>query len=342
MIFREIKYKKFHFNLANPIKTSGHSISQREVLIIKAISKNNRIFLGEVSPLPGFSKESIANCENKLSELSGDRALHLDEIKTFTKKLAEFPSLLFGLQQIIFGAESGIDKNLLKQKRIKLNALVGINKESETLKKISNFVEQGFDTIKLKIGRHKFENDYKIIEKIDYEFENKIKLRLDNNGSWDIKRAVEYINRLSKFNIQYIEQPVNNIKDLFYLANISEISLAADESVVNYSEARKIIESGLIKFVVLKPSIRMGLFDSLQIIELANKSNVNAIVTTSFETAVARSSMLFLASTANHNVAHGLGINPIGCDLIKSNINYDNPTLTFSEEDLLNNPEVNF
>jgi o-succinylbenzoate synthase len=342
MIFSEIKYKKFHFNLANPIKTSGNSITQREVLIIKAISKSNGIFLGEVSPLPGFSKESINDCEKKLSELSKDGNIVLDKIKTFSKECVEYPSLLFGLQQIIFSAESGIDKNFPKQKSINLNALVGINNETETLKRISEFVEQGFGTIKLKIGRHKFEDDYNIIEKINYEFGSKIKLRLDNNGSWDIKNAVEYVKRLSKFNIQYFEQPVHNIKDLLYLAKISEISIAADESVVNYNDAKNIIESDLIKFIVLKPSIRLGLFDSLRIIELANKANVSAIITTSFETAVARSSLLYLASTANHNLAHGLGINPIGGDLIKSNINYEIHTLNFFETDLISIPEVNF
>jgi len=339
MRFVDFQYKKFTFPLKSSTQNSKQILKSKVVIIIKALDRYDHFHYGEVSPLEGFSKESVEDCKLKLDELSNHHQFE-NEINLSQKKIGElheYPSLLFGLEQLILSAELHENKNQVeiekKKNIIKINALIGIEESSIIIKKIRELHAAGYDTIKLKIGKADFKEDLAVIKLINEEFGDELKLRLDNNGSWSFDEAVKNIALLSKFNIEYIEQPVKGKAELFQLTELCDLNLAPDECITSYEDAENFILSGKINFLILKPSIRLGIYDSIKLIELSNKVGVNIIISSAFETIIGRLTLLYIASLTNHNLSHGLSTQLLGSDSYPTIFNYNVPLLEISNLD---------
>jgi o-succinylbenzoate synthase len=347
MRFVEIKYKKFRFPFNLPIQNSAQIINHKDVIILKAQDEYGVFHYGEVGPLGGFSQESVSDCESRLVQLIARNQLNneIHELKTKIKEIAEYPSLMFGLEQLILSAEQKSYSDQLEinkiNKTIKINGLLGIESKEAILQNARRLFELGYETIKLKIGRADFQDDVQVIKTLDSEFGDRLKLRLDNNGSWSLKQAVENIKYLSDFNIEYIEQPVKDKNELLLLAEDCQVGLATDECIIDYNDAVSIIQGNEIDYLVLKPSIRIGIYNSIRLIELANKTNIKIIISSAFETAITRSDLLYLASLTNHDLAHGLATDLLGADIIPNGINYNLPHVELRNSDNYPSYEIN-
>ncbi len=333
MKFVEVTYKKFSFVLNQPFKISNRQISRKDVIIIQAKDELGKFHYGEISPLIGFSSESIDECECELHKIKSELLkLDLQEIKESILNLIKYPSLKFGIEQLLFSYDIKSKQVIIPiNKVIKINALLGIKSFEESIEQIENFIHQGFDTIKIKIGKDNFDNELKIIREIQ-KLNNKIKIRLDNNAAWDFGVAENNLKKLEKFNIEFFEQPIEDLVELKLLSRNSKILIAPDESITNYEIGKKSIEEKIFKNIVLKPSIRIGIYDSIKLIKLANENGIKVIITSAFETTIGRNILILLAGLTNHNSAHGLNTELVGAEKIKPNINFQNPTITLSEQ----------
>ena len=334
MRFNNIKYKKYNFPLKAPLQISNQIITHKESIIISAEDEIGKTHYGEISPLVGFSKESISECEEELKKILKDsNHSQFIEINDLINKYVNYPSMVFGLEQIIFGTafqnQSMDDFHLVSQ-----NALVGIDTKEKTIERISRILDNGFSIIKLKIGRNKFSDDLELIKSLDNKFNERLKLRLDNNGSWSYSEAKINLEILSKFNIEYFEQPVKTSEDLLKIAETSSIPIAADESISDYHDAKALLANSNIKYFVIKPSLRIGLYNSIKLIEEAKKFGVKIIVSSAFETAIGRNSLIYLASLLENYSTHGLNTELLGGELIKTSLNYSVPKIKFSYSDL--------
>ena len=94
---------------------------------------------GEVSPLAGFSEENIEECEQNLIELIALNILidTIENLKQNLRSLVKYPSLLFGLEQLLLSAHL-IEELIYEadKKSIKLNGLVGIKNSDSTINEI--------------------------------------------------------------------------------------------------------------------------------------------------------------------------------------------------------------
>lgn len=324
----ELKYSQYKFKFKSPLRISNHILSEKDTILLKYKYDNGNIYYGEVSPLFGFSAETIEQCKESLQDSEKISVLIKKNKRNALHELySSIPSLLFGLEQVMFSKEVQNNRKSFQNKLIKINALIGIKNEENTLEEVKKFVNSGFKTIKLKIGRSEFTDDLSILNKIDQIYGSEVNLRLDNNSAWKINQAKRNIERLLRFNIEYLEQPVENLDDLINLAEFSDVQIAPDESIKDYSIGKQLIEEGQFKFLVIKPSIRIGIYDSIKLINLSNKKDVKIIISSAFETAIGRSSLLHLASLNKHNYAHGLNTELLGIETIKPGVNYGSPEI---------------
>ncbi|MCB9249596.1 MAG: hypothetical protein H6613_14145 [Ignavibacteriales bacterium] len=113
----ELKYKQFTFPLKNQFHNSKQTIQSKDAIILKAINSNGEIYFGEVSPLFGFSKETILDCKDVLDNFIQDKILlkNVNEIKNDLLLKIKLPSLLFGLESILFQMENKQKKFDLKK-----------------------------------------------------------------------------------------------------------------------------------------------------------------------------------------------------------------------------------
>ena len=346
----ELKYKSFTFQLNQKFINSTQSLFQKEVIILKAKDEKGNIAFGEVSPLPGFSKENISDCKNRLELFTfhhqknfNNRVELEDELNIFN----DIPSLKFGFEQMAIGLmlqnELIFFNDSNSQRFLNINGSIGITSLTETEKQIEKILLSGISTLKLKVGRVNFEDDLSVITMIKKKFGKKTQLRLDVNGKWSYEEAKSNLRMLEQFELQYVEQPVKDKFELLELAKQSKIKIVPDESIQTIDDAIDFINNDLIDFIILKPSIRLGIFDTIKVLEIAKQKNTIPIITTSFETAIGRNMLLSLARMTEHNFAHGLGLEVLGDSsanesLIISNgeIKVDSKKLELNYNDLWN------
>ena len=119
------------------------------------------------------------------------------------------------------------------------------------------------------------------------------RIRLDANGAWDLDTAVLALKRLAAFDLELVEQPVAGLDELARLRRLIDVPLAADESVRNLDDARRLAALEAADAVVVKVQPLGGVRAALQIVEAAA---VPAIVSSLYETSVGLAAGVALAA----------------------------------------------
>ena len=136
-------------------------------------------------------------------------------------------------------------------------------------------INNGFKIIKVKLG----DNGKKDVERIKAIREcigKDIQIRIDANQGWDVDEAIEALNNMNKYNIEYCEEPIN--RDLsFRLGEVkmaSPINIMADESLFTSYDAEMMIHGNHCDMFNLKIGKHGGLYESNKIIKIAEKNNI--------------------------------------------------------------------
>lgn len=313
-----LRYFKYSTPFKKPFKTSLGTFSNREGIVL-VFDSDGIQSLGEVSPLPGFSTESIDQVEVILQQnkkyleqafASGDGR----QIINVLDQIHGFPSLSFGLDSLWHDFKAKREnKSLseflfgLKKPSIKCNTAIGIQSEEEIISQINTKKKESFDTFKLKVGSD-FSKEKSVLEFIRKTYPD-IKLRIDANQAWDKETAVQNLNSIVDLDIEYCEQPVSaeDIEALNWVKERTEIKIAADESLGNKTRAKAIIEQNYCDLIILKPAL-MGLFENITVTkELAGTHNMEVVFTTSLDGIIGRIISAVLASgLGTPTFAHGL------------------------------------
>lgn len=317
MTLEKFKYFPFSLKLKTPFKSSFQTITERNGFLISVTDELQNISFGECSPLPGLSGETLEDAERILKGLQYQLNGFIlgENLESVSDLLAEFhlvPSLQFALEQAIIGLIFRRNKSFLRDSFLNVkpefdvNAVIGLGEAENVLHSINEKIGKGYRTFKIKIGREDFNLDLGLIEKVIELFGSKIKIRLDANQKWSFENATSYINQISQYDIEYIEEPCDSINCNLQIANISKIPIALDESIRSINEASHMINESKINFIVLKPMIYGGIISSLHLIKDSQRKDKKVILSSSFESAVGKSALVFLAATTNHSYAHGL------------------------------------
>ena len=315
----ELTYHPYKLKLKTLFETSKGIITERQGFIVSLKSQSGKIGIGDVAPFPEFGSETYDEAERRIADVNITMRVEIGEIKESLKVLlSDFitcPALKHGLEQALINlicCERNFTVanllNLKLKKEIKVNAAIGFLNTEETASRTINFIDEGFNTLKIKIGRDNFEEDFDTINSIRKAVGEDVNIRIDTNGKWSVDDAIKYLNKLQEFNLEYAEQPVNSISDFKALKKRTPVRLAADESIRDLETAKNFINEKAIDFIILKPMMLGGLLTSLEIIELAEKNNVVPVITSSFESAIGRANTVIAAAAVKADIAHGLAV----------------------------------
>ncbi len=315
----KLTYSPYTLKLKKSFFTARTEIKERKGFILRLTDADGFEGIGDCCPFPEFGSESIEDVENVVSDFKLKVIINETEIeKSINNCLLNYnklPALRHGLEQAIINIicnknKTTIDKllNLKLKKRVNVNAAIGFLNVEESVKAARNHIEKGFTTIKLKIGRSNFEEDFSVIKLIRETFGENIKLRTDSNGNWNLDEAIINLRALEQFDIEYAEQPVNNLSDYIKLKKKTNIPLAPDESIRSVKDAKEFIKSGAVSYLILKPMMIGGMLPTLEIIKQALTENIIPVITSSFESAVGKTNAVIAAATVKVIVAHGLGV----------------------------------
>ncbi len=314
-----LTYSPYNLNLTRSFKTSKGEISERRGFILSLRSSAETEGIGEASPLPEFGSESFEEDEKALKNIQLMLKFDLNNlVPSIEESLADFnhlPALRSGLEQAILNLICIERKTTLSElfnkpvsRNISVNGVIGLLNPEEALAKAIEFRKNSYRTLKIKLGREKFEDDYLVLKNVRNEIGKNIKIRVDVNGKWGVDEAINNLKQIEGFDIEYVEQPVPSIEDFIEIQKGTSIPLAADESLRSYDDAIKIIKNNLASVLILKPMMLGGLTTSLKIIDEAEKNNFKVVISSSFETSIGRSIAVFAAGILKQQSAHGLDV----------------------------------
>ena len=131
----------------------------------------------------------------------------------------------------------------------------------------------GIRQIKVKVGTI---DDAARLEAVRKAVGVEVELRADANGAWSGDEAIEQLQRLARFKLQSIEQPVraDDLAGMKRARQESGVAIMADESLVTLDQARLLIELGACDYFNIRLSKNGGIGASLAIARLAQEAGV--------------------------------------------------------------------
>ena len=171
-------------------------------------------------------------------------------------------------------------------------------------------VASGVWTIKLKVGGAPLSEDIARVRAVREAAGPSVRIRVDANQSWSEEEAIEALNALRPFDIEYCEQPVaaEAIEALARVRSATDVRIAADEAVRDLATARRILTAGAADVLIVKPMALGGLHAARAVAALAEEFGAAVVVTSLLESDIGRTGALHLAaSLGSSRFAHGVG-----------------------------------
>jgi len=119
------------------------------------------------------------------------------------------------------------------------------------------------------------------------------RVRVDANGGWTVGQAERQLSDLSRFGLEYAEQPCATLAELAELRRRVDVPLAADESIRRAEDPLKVRAAGAADIVVLKAQPLGGVRSALAI---AEQCGLPVVVSSAVDTSVGLAAGVALAA----------------------------------------------
>jgi len=313
MIIKEIKLELKHYYLKNKLQTSNYIHESRDSWIISIKDDLGNEGFGEASPLQIFNSESNLEAGYSLDgfklalsdindEIDIEELMLLSDVHTLNN-----PSAAFAIQTALFDLVSKVNKKTVSSY---INQNSSLKLKCNGIYNLTNL--ENYSTIKIKCGFRNLFDELELIESLSKKFNNSSFI-IDLNQNYDLPKAIRFFKEVEKYNIKYIEQPIDkdNLLDIEELRYHSDIPIALDESVIDITSIEKILDRNAADIFILKPQ-SLGTYKNInKAIELVKESNKIPILTCSLEGSIGRFATMHIAAINNIDWACGLAMEKI-------------------------------
>jgi O-succinylbenzoate synthase len=334
MRLASLQVYRYSLPLTNTLVLKSRLINSRQGLILKFTDEKNNVGFGEVAPLPGFSREGLGDVIPELQQISksilkqkiNQTLLDFDgKFQSWLRSTPLSPSTHFGIEMgltNLLAAAHHLQLSELFSSRVSRKILVNalLNYDTTDIKAVvKKLLAEGYQTIKLKVGQGKLEEDVRRVRELRKAGGEKIALRLDANQAWLLPEAVRFGNLVSDFEIEYIEEPLQDPAALSSFYQECGVPVALDESLLNI-ESDHFNWDFAIKAIVLKPTLLGSLAKVIQLIQSADSAGIYPVFSSAFESSLTLFFLTQLAAVFSPaGVAMGLDTYKwLGEDLLKT------------------------
>ena len=196
---------------------------------------------------------------------------------------------------------------------VSINGLIWMGDELFMKEQIANKLDEGFTTLKMKIGAIDFKTELNILQGIRKHYRSsELELRVDANGAFTKEDALAKLKQLEAFEIHSIEQPVKagQWELMADLCKVSPIPIALDEELIgilDIAQKRVLLKTIEPQFIILKPSLIGGFQGSKEWITLAEDAGIGWWITSALESNIGLNAIAQFCYTLNNTMPQGLG-----------------------------------
>ena len=254
----------YRLRLHKPLAVLGHHTMHREGWIVgRRDPLSNQWNFGEVAPLPSFHGMSMDT-------------VYADIIRVFKDGRPPETALVQTVLDIW-----NCPKN---SGSLRINTLL------DSVEDIGG----GTPIIKLKLGRHTLSEDMNRFGHLQKIHPNII-WRLDCNKQWTLEDLHQFWTICDPSRIEYIEDP---LRDPYQMIHVSDIPLALDESLSDYTE---LLDLKSVVAAIIKPTLHKNWQNILE------RYAVRGVISSTFEGSLGIWGLAQLAMQHLNGETHGLG-----------------------------------
>jgi L-alanine-DL-glutamate epimerase-like enolase superfamily enzyme len=141
---------------------------------------------------------------------------------------------------------------------------------------------------------------------------NDLEIRLDANGAFAASDALEKLDRLSRYKIHSIEQPIESgqTEDMALLIEKTPIPIALDEELIGVHSTREkevLLDAIRPHYLVLKPTLHGGFSGCDEWIRLADQRSIGWWATSALESNIGLNAIAQWILTKHVTMPQGLG-----------------------------------
>lgn len=305
--------------LTEPVTWGGVSYSQRQGWLLRLESAEGLSGWGDAAPLPGFSRETLAEAKRALEVLGealngqdidpAQVLLPFGAIAQGLDAMGHPPSARFAFDLALADLAAQASGRSIPQilhpdpaVLLSLNGLLMGDSES-VLETAERLAAQGYTALKLKVGRGDLEAEAYLVQALRQRVGAAVELRLDANRAWTVELATTFAHAIEGADIAYIEEPLADASELPVLWHDTGMPVAVDESVQEQGEDAI---RGWAAAAVLKPTLIGGLARTLRLALHARSVGVRPVLSATFESGVGLRGVAALAAAT--------GAEPAGLD----------------------------
>ncbi|MFL6555150.1 MAG: o-succinylbenzoate synthase, partial [Bacillus sp. (in: firmicutes)] len=317
----------------DPFLTHLGSVKNREGIIIKITNSDGVSWFGEgvAFSTPWYTEETVKTSLHMLTDfliplLQKTPLNHPEEVSQLFSSVRRNNMAKAALETAVwdlFAKSHSLPLSKLlggTQSLIASGVVVATDSTKNALQQIEQYLEDGYQRIKVKINP---QQDYAFLSEIR-RFYPELPIMADANSAYTIK-DIERIKALDDFKLLMIEQPLgyDDILEHALLQKEIKTPICLDESIVSYDDARKAIEFGSCQVINIKVGRVGGLYEAKRIHDYCFEKGIPVWCGGMIEFGVSRAHNIALASLPGFSIPG---------DISASN--------RFWEEDIIT-PEVN-
>lgn len=292
---------------------------ERESLLLRLTDARGRHGIGEASPLPGYSPDTLGDVEAALRKLAPSDVLAALERAPARAALGavaglaprSLPSARMALETAaldLLGQQQGLPAPVLlgaiPTVKRPLAALLGPASSPTLVQDAVHAVHAGFRYLKLKLGAPgQLERELEGAHAVHMTLGAQASMRLDANGALTAAELERAWPTLSPLNIELFEEPGPVPPQL-----LGTLPLGLDESLqgLDESQALALVRERQARFLVLKPMTLGGLTHCWLLADRARELGADAVISHSFDGPFAWRAAAALALALPGELAQGL------------------------------------
>ena len=278
-----LRYKE-PFRIAPGASTESHNV------IVKVVTDYGAIGWGESSPserVTGETAETVVRTLDKTTpKLIGMCPLRIEQnVEIMDSVVSGNPAAKAAVDMALHDILGKKGRKPLfmfmggYRTEVLTDITLGIKSPKEMARDGVRAAKKRFKALKVKVGVNPAE-DVERIKLIREAIGGEMQLRIDANQGWAPQQAIEVLNKLEKFDIQFAEQPVpaEDIKGLTKVRKNSPIPIMADESVHSPEDALHLIQEEAVDLINIKLMKSGGILKARKIASVAEAAGIPCMI----------------------------------------------------------------
>ncbi len=343
----QAEYCSYRLDLRFEARTSRTSMHHKDTYFVKIYddAEPEVYGIGECALFRGLSADDCSDYE-----------LRLEGVCRNIVSLTDPEDI--GMSSIAFGVETAMQdlrnggRRLIYpgawadgRSEIVINGLVWMGSAEQMMSRLSRKLEDGFRCVKIKIGGIDFEKELQLLDYVRSAWPaDKVDLRLDANGAFSPRDALRRLDRLARYDIHSIEQPVmpGQLQAMHDICRESPIPVALDEELIGtrrYDGQARLLDAVMPQYLILKPSLCGGFQASNRWIALARQREIGWWATSAMESDIGLNAIAQWVSGFDPQLPQGLGTGALYENNIVSPVHLVGDRLVYSPKDSWHLPD---